>query len=177
MRLLPTLGLALYPLLSGCASSGATHDAVEVVEADPAVRAPLMAAVAGLAGRWTVLGEAGEDTGTTEFTVTSMGSAVREVMFVGAPHEMTNLYTLDGNTLHMTHYCGAGNQPHMRATKVTGDRLEFAPAGVSDLEAPNETYMGQLTLVFVDADHVEQHWQGFGADAHATVIKLRRLSR
>ena len=118
MRLLPTLGLALYPLLSGCASSGATHDAVEVVEADPAVRAPLMGAVAGLAGRWTVLGDAGEDTGTTEFTVTSMGSALREVMFVGAPHEMTNLYTLDGNALHLTHYCGAGNQPHMRATAL-----------------------------------------------------------
>ncbi len=168
--------LALAPfVLAACAASDEQRDSVRVVDADPALRAPLLAAVAGLAGSWEVSGDGG--TGTTEFRVTSMGSAVREVMYVGSEYEMTNLYTLDGNALHLTHYCGAGNQPHMRATKLEGNRLAFAPAGVSDLEAADETYMGQMTLVFVGADHVEQHWKGFGADAHDTVITLRRAAR
>lgn len=161
--------------LAACSSPGEQRDSVQVVEADPALRGPLFAAVAGLAGTWEVTGDGGG--GTTEIRVTSMGSAVRELMFAGSEFEMTNLYTLDGNALHLTHYCGAGNQPHMRATKLEGNRLEFAPAGVSDLEAANEMYMGQMTLVFVDADHIEQHWKGFGEGAHDTVITMTRVAR
>lgn len=171
MRLLLLSALAL-PALLACSSTTETHDSVRIVAADPSIRTPLLAAMKGLAGTWEVEGEMGP--GSFGFSVTSMGSAVREVMFVGLPHEMTNLYTLDGNTLHMTHYCGAGNQPHMRATEVADGRIEFAPAGVSDRKASDTTYMGRMTLVIVDEDHVEEHWHGVGEGAHDTVIRLRR---
>ncbi len=44
-------------------------------------------------------------------------------MYPGMEHEMTNMYTLDGNTLVMTHYCAGGNQPRMRATGVENGRV------------------------------------------------------
>ena len=81
--------------------------------------------------RLPVEGPDGE--GIVEFRVSSNGSAVRELMYPGTEHEMTNMYTLEGNTLVMTHYCAGGNQPHMRASKFENGRLAFEPDGVSDL--------------------------------------------
>ena len=147
--------------LSLCACQSAAR--APVVEADPQHRAHLLAAVASLEGRWRVTGAHGEEAQFVEFRVSSNGSAVRELMFPGTPQEMTNMYTLDGNELAMTHYCAGGNQPHMRATNLTGNRLAFAFDSVSDLEADDEVYMGSMTLVLVDADHVEQHWSAYKA--------------
>ena len=175
-RSLRTLGFALALGFASvaCRSSSDTY---AVVPADPAVRAPLMDAVAGLAGRWSGTAPDGSG-GTTEFVVSSNGSAVREIMLAGTEHEMTNMYTLDGNALTMTHYCAGGNQPHMRATSIEDGRIVFAPAGVSDLKAEDEVYMGGMTLVIKDADTIEQHWASFKAgetdDSQTMVIELKR---
>jgi hypothetical protein len=146
-----------------------------VVEADPALRQPLFAAVAALEGRWQL--ESPEGPAFIEFALTAGGSAVRETMFPGTPHEMVNMYTLDGNGLAMTHYCAAGNQPHMRADALEGGRLAFRTTGVSDLKAADEHYMGAMTLVLVDADHVEQHWVSLNAadSGHMPVFALTRV--
>ena len=110
------------------------------------------------------------------FEVTSSGSAVRELMGPGTEHEMTNMYTLDGNSLTMTHYCGAGNQPFMRARRLDGDRLEFESVSVRDLKDPGDHYMGAMTLVFLEDGHVEQHWTSIIGDevAEMGVFDLRR---
>ena len=108
-----SLSLSLATLACGCAT------APTVVDADPARREALLGAVAALEGRWA--GKAAdlpEEEGPqpyTEFALTAQGTVVREIMMIGEPHEMTNMYALDGNTLVMTHYCSAGNQPRMRA--------------------------------------------------------------
>ncbi len=52
---------------------------------------------------------------TCVFKLLSGGSAVRETMFPGTDHEMTNMYHLDGHDLVLTHYCAEGNQSRMRA--------------------------------------------------------------
>ena len=112
-----------------------------------------------------------------EFRVTSSGSAVREIMSPGMEHEMTNMYTLDGNEILMTHYCSAGNQPHMRASSLVGNRLAFEAAGVSDLKDPGDLYMGAMTLIFVDDDHIQQHWTSIegGKTSEMGVFDLRRI--
>ena len=143
-----------------------------VVEPDPEKRAVLFDTVAALAGRWVSVDQADS---FTEFDVTSNGSVVRERMMIGEASEMTNMYSLDGNALRLTHYCAAGNQPHMRANAAEGGRLEFLPDGVSGRKSEDEFYMGQMTLVVVSKDDIEQHWKGFGPDPHDTVIKLRRI--
>ena len=132
--------------------------------------------LASIAGTWELQGSDGPGE-RISFQVSSAGSAVREIMFPGTEHEMTNMYTLDGNSLVMTHYCAGGNQPHMRATGITRGSLTFEPAGVSDLSAPDEPYMATMTLVFVDEDHIEEHWTSMRGNEvdHEMTLRLQRV--
>ena len=45
------------------------------------------------------------------------------------------------------------------AGTTTSDRIEFKTAGVSNLTAADQIYMGQMTIVFVDANHIRQEWR------------------
>jgi hypothetical protein len=172
----PALPLALLLLAASCSSTSDDRSVVRVVSADPAAREALFAPLRALEGRWV---NEDEDEGSiaAEFRVSSGGSAVREIMYPGSAHEMTNMYTLDGDAVVMTHYCAGGNQPHMRASLLEGDRLAFRSAGVSDLKAPDDVYMGEMTLVFVDDDHIEQRWSALrqGQVDHGPVFRLRRV--
>jgi len=167
----PTLALSLLVSLAACQST--TNS---LVDADPTSREPLFATMKALDGRWEGTAQDGMEV-VHELKVSSNGTAVRELMFPGTPHEMTNMYTLDGNSLVMTHYCAAGNQPHMRAAGIDEGRMVFASDGVSDLKSADEVYMGEMTLVIVDDDHIEQHWKAFhGSELdHEMVFELHRV--
>ena len=145
--------LSLFAVLS-CQSS-----APALVDADPARRETLFGPIKALAGTWRM--EAADHPSEIRFEVTSKGSVVRETMFPGTENEMTNMYSLDGNSLVMTHYCAGGNQPRMRARAFDGNQLVFEADGVSDLEASEDHYMGAITLVFVDENHIEQRWVSY----------------
>jgi hypothetical protein len=70
-----------------------------------------------------------------------------------------------------------GNQPHMRAAAGQSDRIAFRTAGVSNLTSPDQTYMGEMTIFFVDANHIRQEWQSLknGAPAgHRASFTLTR---
>jgi len=170
------VALSLFLLATACSTTSSSQTRFQVVSADPAQREALFAPLRGLEGRW----ESTEDhTGAVvaEFHVSSGGSALREIMFPGTEHEMTNMYTLDGNDLVMTHYCAGGNQPSMRASSREGDRIVFYFEDVQDLKALDEVYMGEMTLVFVDDEHIEQHWRALkgGQVDHETVFDLKRV--
>jgi hypothetical protein len=134
--------------------------------------------VKSLEGTWEFVGGNGER-GLTEIKVSSAGSAVREIMFSGSKEEMTNMYHLDGNALVMTHYCAAGNQPRLIATKKVGNTLAFHADSVSDLKATDKLYMGEMTLEVVDHDHMIQKWHSLGGDGkspaeNVTITYTRR---
>ncbi len=172
--------IVLLCITAFCTACSSTHSQRVVTAAKPADKAALLDRIKSLAGTWETSGPDGKKM-TVTYQVTSSGSAVREVMFPGTPTEMTNMYTMDGPNLLMTHYCAMGNQPHMTAssnatptTKTTGastsaaaanasdaasNRIAFKTAGVSNLTAPDQMYMGQMTLTFVDNDHIRQEWQ------------------
>ncbi len=169
MKLHALLPLVLLPLVA-CQSGGSSGSAIDATglvfaPADPAIRAPLWDKLSSLEGRWISTTPYGE--GEHVFTVTSAGSIVREIMGPGTESEMTNMYSLSGNGVAMTHYCGAGNQPYMRAAGMEEDRMVFKSVSVGDLKDPGELYMGEMTLVFVDEDHVEQHWTSITDGVHA----------
>lgn len=159
-------------LVVGTSDATALRDTT--VEADPAIREPMLEAVRSLEGRWISETPWGDSEHT--FTVTSAGTVVRELMAPGQEHEMTNMYHLDGNSLVMTHYCGAGNQPRMRATELVDGTLVFGSDSVTDLKDPDEHYMGAMILKFVSEDVVEQHWQSIdgGVASEMGVFTLRR---
>lgn len=173
VRLIPLALAAL--ILAGCNSSGRPV-AATVAPPTEADRAALLDRIKTLQGEWVGDGPDG-GTSTTVIAVSSNGSAVREIMFPGTAHEMTNMYHMDGRSLLMTHYCAAGNQPRMRA-RAGGDpsviRFEFD--GVSNHTAADEAYMGSMVLSFVDADHIRQEWTSYqnGEVAHTAVFDLAR---
>lgn len=174
--ILPLIALgAVSCQSSDSAAPAKSLSALKVVDADAAVRAPLWEALSSLEGRWISTTPYGESEHV--FAVTSAGSAVRELMGPGTESEMTNMYTLDGNGVAMTHYCGAGNQPYMRAARMDGDRLAFESVSVGDLKNAGDHYMGAMTLVFVDEDHVEQHWTSITGETQEEmgVFALKRV--
>lgn len=180
-------------MLAGCASSSkakadlAPRDTAVasksesgpkvVAAASEADRKAMLDRVKSLEGEWTMMDpESGKAVTASVFKAIAGGSAVREIMFPGSPHEMTNLYHMDGASMVMTHYCAAGNQPRMRAT-AGGASIEMKPDSVTNLTAAEEAYMGAMTLVFKDADHVEQRWvhyKGGKVEGNPVVFELTR---
>ncbi len=153
------------------------------VAQDAENRTAVMKRLASLEGNWRMVQEDGSlSKEVSAFKPSSGGSVVREVMMVGEPHEMTNLYHMDGDSVVCTHYCAVGNQPRMVATKGIeqtdeGPAIDFKVDSVSNFVEGQDHYMGGLRLVFVDADTVHQVWTTFNADgavAHTMTFVLKR---
>jgi hypothetical protein len=153
-----TLILAALTPIALLAACSADKSFRAVAAATPAQQSVLLDKIKSLEGEWVGKNEKGETVTTAVYSVTSAGSAVREVMFPGTPHEMTNMYHMDGDTLVMTHYCAMGNQPRMRAHAGDGKTIAFTPDSVTNMTNPDAGYMGGMTVVFLDNDHVEFRW-------------------
>jgi hypothetical protein len=181
-------------LLSGCAShqrgeecEGNVCEGPDVLEvsgkADAATKAALFDRVAKLQGEWiqdmtpAEIAEHGQPQ-TSVITLTSNGSVVRDIMFVGSPHEMTNIYHMDGDELVFVHYCAAGNQPKCEASmddQRASNQIYFELDEVSNLGSADEHYMGDLTLTFIDDNHYVQEWSNHAAGkVSPMVIKWKR---
>lgn len=113
----------------------------------------------GLAGTWSAntIEKDGELT-TVEYRVTGGGSVVMETMFAGQPHEMINMYTVDGDSLLATHYCSGQNQPVLKlnAAKSTDDQLVFEFVRVTG--ANTKSYINGVQLNFSKDGKVEEVW-------------------
>lgn len=172
--------IVLGTLLGGCASGGRSAGVARPASAE--ARAALLDQVKGLKGEWEMLDEQGKPAGAIRFELTSAGNVVREVMFPGSEHEMTNMYHMDGDALVMTHYCAVGNQPQMRARSGTlpsnGRPGEIAMRfdRVTNKSSADQAVMGNMTLVFVSADSVREEWtQVDPTKEHGRVVmNLRR---
>jgi hypothetical protein len=82
---------------------------------------------------------------------------------MGADNAMETVYYLDRDRLLLTHYCMAHNQPRMQAESFdpsTGD-LRFAFLDATGLSNPNAGHMHNVSMRFVDSDHVNADWQFF----------------
>lgn len=171
------IGCMVAAVSAGCASSGRPK---LVAAADDQSRAVMLEQVKKMSGTWDMLDDKGAVIGTTVFAVCSGGSAVREVMFQGMPHEMTNMYHMDGGSMVMTHYCAEGNQPRMRAGRADASpgRIAFRFDSATNYTDTERTCMGEMTLTIKDDTHASQAWQSYqGAKTNAPfTIQLRRRS-
>lgn len=159
-------------LLAGCHGSGSQTPAdhaqsrgarLPVVASGDATKSEAaLGRLIALAGEWDLVGEDGKRGPGLTIGVSSAGSAVREVMFAGSPHEMTNMYHADGDTVVMTHYCAMGNQPRMRSVvPAEGQPFAFRIDSVTNLRGRDEMYMGSMTLTIVDANTIRQDWNHY----------------
>ena len=78
------------------------------------------------------------------------------------PHfpEMMTVYHLDGDRLVLTHYCGAGNQPHMQAEPFDSEsnELRFAFVSASNLAHSGAGHMHSAVVRFNGPDDVVAEW-------------------
>lgn len=111
-----------------------------------------------LAGEWEGKAKDGSPA-RASYEVTSNGSAVMEALSIGEMETMLTVYHPDGDRLMLTHYCGAGNQPRMRAEKSAEEgTLRFSFVDATNLASPEAGHMRQLVLRFRDPDHLVQEW-------------------
>lgn len=114
-----------------------------------------------LAGEW----EANTSMGKSRLTyeVISGGNAVVEHESIEKEGDMLTVYHLDGDRLLLTHYCVAGNQPRMeaKAFDAQSGELRFQFLDATNLVNPNNGHMHNVTLHFVDNNHLATEWQFF----------------
>lgn len=106
-----------------------------------------------LAGTWETLVDK-KHTGVATYIVTGGGQVVLEVMGGG----MATAYHFDKGTLMMTHYCGGGNQPRMRARAIGPDGRHIAFQMFDITNHPNaktSSYTSALDVRFAGDGTVE----------------------
>ncbi len=165
-------GLALAVL--GCAAPHGPREG-----APPAAEA--FARLTALEGSWVdtsgTMGPA--DKVLVTYRTSGSGSAVVETLFPGEDHEMVTVYHKDGPDLVLTHYCGLGNQPRMRATTVRDNVLEFQFDGGLNIDPAKDTHMHSARLEFVSRTELRSRWVswegGRVAEGHTVEFSLRRV--
>ena len=112
-----------------------------------------------------------------EFRVSAAGSVVMETMFPGTDHEMINMYHVDGEDLLLTHYCSAGNQPHMRLDREasSAERLVFEFAGGTNFDPAKDMHIHSAQLV-LDSSGIKSEWTSWneGKPAQTMTFQLAR---
>ena len=126
-------------------------------------------ALKALAGTW-VSEKPGHDGKpmTTIFKVTSGGTAVEETLFAGSDHEMVDMYTVDGDTLLLTHYCMMGNQPRMQLKRSEKGTMVFEFVNGGNMKSRDEAHMDSVELM-IDGDKLTEKWTNM-ADGKTTEV-------
>jgi|ERR1041385_3624303 hypothetical protein len=113
-----------------------------------------------LVGSWNGKDEEGKPV-TISYKIVSAGTSIMETLDMAENHEaMVTMYHMNGDKLMMTHYCSLGNQPRMRAEKVSKDvnTLSFSFMDATNLANKDENHMYKLLFTFKDDDHFSQQW-------------------
>jgi hypothetical protein len=136
-----------------------------------------LARLKGLAGEWNV--ESARGKGHSQFQVIAGGSVVLERFTEPGGAEMLTAYHLDGDELVLTHYCMAGNEPHMVAERFDAGsgELSFAFAGGANIAAETG-HMHDAAFRLVSNDRFDAKWDfveggkvKFSEDIHYTRVK------
>jgi hypothetical protein len=128
-----------------------------------------------LVGTWDTVDKASQRPGVATYTLTGGGKVVIELM-----GGMATAYHLDNGTLMMTHYCGAGNQPRMRAKTISSDGRQVAFEMYDITNQPDRAsyYSSGLDVRFGDDGTVELTYRGMtaGSESSQTFQLVKRRS-
>ena len=146
--------------------------------------AAALAKIRSLAGEWEGPFEwtgarTGSGTMRVSYSLTGYGSAVVENLSTGGDPSMTSVYHLDGADLRMTHFCGAQNQPRLKASRIdlTQGAVDFSFVDITNLKSPDAPHVNGAELRFIDADHITLTFLfESGAQKSRERIVLKRLA-
>lgn len=129
-----------------------------------------------LAGTWQAQTPKGP--AQVRYELLAGGSVLVERDSMPGHGEMLTAYHLDGDKLVLTHYCMAGNQPHMVAEKFDSEsgELDFAFAGGTNLSA-GPGHMRDLRLHLISANRLDAVWNFLKNDnsTHTEDLHYTRL--
>ena len=113
--------------------------------------------IKALAGNWEGKGSDGK---TVDVSFKVMGNGSSVVSEINAPGDnMVSVFHMDKDRLLITHYCGAGNQPRMKATASSdGKTLTFDFVDGTNLTPSQIGHMQQLIVTMLDPDHHSERW-------------------
>jgi hypothetical protein len=129
--------------------------------AEENVAAKALQQLSGLAGDWEGTFEwTGGRTATgsmnATYYTTGNGSAVVENLISEGAPVMTSVYHLDGTDLRITHFCGAQNQPRLKAEKIELEQgtIDFGFVDITNLRSPDAPHVHGLELRLIDPNHL-----------------------
>lgn len=167
----------LYPYRAAVASatfllmlSGGMAQAMPAEHDNEASDTAAFERLKALVGTWEY--ERDGETREVVYSVTGEGSALIERFA-----NMSSVYHLDGEVLRVTHYCGAKNQPRMKAVAYDpeGGVLSFDFVDVTNVPEPDAYYTREARITFFDDDHVEVYFNGLEkGEAVPVTIDLHR---
>jgi hypothetical protein len=135
--------------------------AISALSAEETESSKALGQIKALIGNWsgTFQWTGGRhDTGSMNATyyVTGNGSAVVENLMTESTPVMTSVYHLDGRDLRMTHFCGAQNQPRLKARRIDLDHgtIDFEFVDATNLRSPDAPHVHGLEIRLIDANHL-----------------------
>jgi hypothetical protein len=112
----------------------------------------------GLEGTWEGKNSQGQAI-KVSFRMTAGGSALLNEIHGKGPENMITMFHMDGDRVLMTHYCGAGNQPRMKATLAPdGKSVAFDFMDATNLASPDAGHMHHVVFTVADSDHHTEEW-------------------
>jgi hypothetical protein len=114
-----------------------------------------------LAGEWQAeLPGFGKITSTVR--VASNGKAIAESFGTAEDNELS-VYTLDADTILLTHYCAMtpdGHQVRLQTPRLLGvpHELDFGFAGATNLHSNAAPHMRRMVMAISDHDHYSEKW-------------------
>ena len=127
-----------------------------------------------LTGTWEGSVEGQAEKVRVIYRTISGGTAVMETLFPGMPEEMISVYFADGPELRMTHYCAAGNQPHLRLDRKasTVADLRFGFEGGTNFNPKQDGHIHSGRLTFPESGRIEAEWDYFQGGKAAGAHKM-----
>jgi len=112
-----------------------------------------------LTGDWEGKDEGGSKV-QTNFRLVAGNTTVLETLRHADMDEMLSLYSVDGDSIALQHYCPTNNQPRMRATPAAGKvkQLVFEFQGAGNLPDSATGHQHKLVIEFEDATHITERW-------------------
>jgi hypothetical protein len=111
------------------------------------------------------------------YYLTGNGSALVENLIMGGSSMMTTVYHLDGHDLRMTHYCGAKNQPRLKASRIEESVIEFAFVDVTNAGV-SPAYVNGCRIQFLEGDRLNLRFTFGGGSGNGAIenIVLTRVA-
>jgi hypothetical protein len=168
LRIAFLMALALVLALAGSALAADTNK--------PANAGLAFDKLKSLVGQWEATSNKGKVTASYELVAN--GTALLEKTKVENEGEMVTVYHLDGNRLVLTHYCIAGNQPHLqaRAFDPASQEIRFDFLSATNLASPADGHIHSAVIKFVGPDSFNSDWT-FNKDGKAAVVEQMQFHR